>query len=73
MVDDQPVLENGAVVISDNTIVAVGTRRDMNAAYTAKKTIDGKGRVLMLGLINGHTHSAMTLFRGMADDLNLMT
>ena len=36
-------------------------------------TIDGQGKLLMPGLINGHNHCAMTLFRGMADDLELDT
>jgi 5-methylthioadenosine/S-adenosylhomocysteine deaminase len=46
---------------------------ELPAAITAKKTIDGAGCLLMPGLVNTHTHAPMTLFRGLADDLPLMT
>ncbi|MDQ3820343.1 MAG: amidohydrolase, partial [Acidobacteriota bacterium] len=39
--------------------------------YSARETIDARGRVVIPGLINGHTHVPMTLFRGLADDLDL--
>ena len=73
MEPNQPVLEDGAVVVSADRIIAVGPRAEIDRQYVAKKTISGTGRVLMPGLINGHTHSAMTLFRGMVDDLKLMS
>ncbi len=72
MVEGQAVIEDGAVVISGRDIVAVGSRQEINRTYRAKKKLAGKNRILMPGLINGHTHSAMTLFRGMVDDLDLM-
>lgn len=72
MVEGQPVIEDGAVAISGYDIVAVGNRQEIDKAYRAKKKLAGKNRILMPGLINGHTHSAMTLFRGMVDDLDLM-
>lgn len=69
----RPLLNDGAVVVSGDRIVAIGPRGDIDREYVATRTISGNGRVLMPGLINGHTHTAMTLFRGMVDDLNLMT
>lgn len=72
MVEGQAVIEDGAVAISDNNIVAVSSRKEIEKTYRAKKKLRGKNRILMPGLINGHTHSAMTLFRGMVDDLDLM-
>ena len=71
MEPDRPVLKDGAVVVSKDRIIAVGSRAEIDKRYVASKTIPGSGRVLLPGLINGHTHSAMTLFRGMVDDLNL--
>lgn len=68
-----PVLEDGAVVISADRIIALGSRAEIDRKYVAARTIDGGNRVVMPGLINGHSHSSMTLFRGMADDLDLMT
>ncbi|QFU74288.1 amidohydrolase [Halioglobus maricola] len=67
------LIEDGAVAISGGRIIAAGKRSDIDSRYVATKTIPGAGRVLMPGLINGHTHTAMTLFRGMVDDLDLMT
>ncbi|MEM1113220.1 MAG: amidohydrolase family protein, partial [Pseudomonadota bacterium] len=64
---------DGAVVISKTEIVAVGSREQIDQQYIAPKSVPGKGRVLLPGLVNGHTHTSMTLFRGMVDDLDLMT
>jgi 5-methylthioadenosine/S-adenosylhomocysteine deaminase len=73
MEPDRAVLTDAAVVVSDDVIVEVGPRGLIDQKYIARKTIGGAGKILMPGLINGHTHSAMTLFRGMVDDLDLMT
>ena len=69
---DRPVLADGAVAIDDGRIVAVGPRAEIAQRYHAAETLDGRNRVVMPGLINGHAHSAMTLMRGLADDLELM-
>jgi 5-methylthioadenosine/S-adenosylhomocysteine deaminase len=65
------VLEDGAVVIRADSIVAVGPRTELEAKYAAAKAINAHGAIVMPGLINGHTHAAMSLFRGIADDLSL--
>ena len=69
--DTRPVIRNGAVAVKDGRIVAVGTAVEIAAAYQAPLTLPGEQRVLMPGLVNGHTHAAMVLFRGLADDLAL--
>jgi 5-methylthioadenosine/S-adenosylhomocysteine deaminase len=69
----RPLLEDGAVVVRNGVIVAVDSWARVQGDYAAKDIIPGEGRILMPGLVNGHTHSSMTLFRGMADDLDLMT
>ncbi len=66
------IIEAGAVAIKGGKIIAVGKSEEILATYVSAKTISGTGKVLMPGLVNGHGHSAMTLFRGMADDLALM-
>ncbi|WP_392535858.1 amidohydrolase [Nostoc sp. C117] len=71
MNDAQPVIENGAIAIRDGKIVAVDTQYKIMASYKADRTLPGEGMVLMPGLVNGHSHSAMVLFRGLADDLAL--
>ena len=65
------VLENGAVAVRGDSIVAVGPGADIAAQYDAAKIVDARGAIVMPGLINGHAHAAMSLFRGMADDLAL--
>ena len=65
-------IDNGAVAVDDGVIVAVGAADAIDARYRARQTLAGRNRVVMPGLVNGHTHAAMTLLRGMADDLALM-
>ena len=72
MDSERRVIEDGAVAIKGGRIIAVGPRADVEARYTtARETIDAGGKVVIPGLINGHTHVPMTLFRGLADDLDL--
>ena len=59
---------DGSVAIGGNAILAVG---DIGNDFTATETIDCRGRVLMPGLVNAHTHAPMSLLRGLADDLRL--
>ncbi len=65
------IFEDGAVAARGDTIVAVGTRAEIEARFDAVRRFDASGRIVMPGLINGHQHAAMTLFRGLADDLEL--
>ncbi len=65
------VIENGAVAVDKDKIVAVGTVAEIAQNYQSKQTIDSTGKVLIPGLINTHTHVPMSLFRGIADDLDL--
>jgi 5-methylthioadenosine/S-adenosylhomocysteine deaminase len=62
---------HGALAVSGDSIVAVGSEDEIKKTYSATTTIDCKGKVLMPGLINAHTHVPMTLLRGIADDLRL--
>ena len=66
------IVENGAVAVDDGIILAIGSADEITAAYTAAEVLPGEHRVVMPGLVNGHSHAAMTLLRGVADDLALM-
>lgn len=68
----QPPITEGFVAMSGDTIQAVGGMSDLPPGARARQTIDARGGVVMPGLVNGHCHAAMTLFRGLADDLPLM-
>mgnify|MGYP001826779207 FL=1 len=69
---DMTVIEDGAIAVHDGVILAVGAASNIDAAYTAEATLLGTNRIVMPGLVNGHSHAAMTLLRGVADDLALM-
>lgn len=66
------VIDNGAVAVKGERIVAVGTAAEIAAKYSAPRAMNATGKVVMPGLINTHTHIPMVLFRGIADDLVLM-
>lgn len=68
----KPISE-GALAIVDGRIVAVGAKAQVESFFEAAKTIDARGGLIMPGLVNAHTHAAMALFRGLADDLPLKT
>jgi 5-methylthioadenosine/S-adenosylhomocysteine deaminase len=71
MDNERRVIEDGSVAVRGGRIMEVGTRVEIDAKYVARETIDARGKVVIPGLINGHTHVPMTLFRGLADDLDL--
>ncbi len=67
------VLENHAVVINEGIIVALIEQGLASRRYTAINVKNLPDHCIMPGLINNHTHSAMSLLRGLADDLPLMS
>ncbi len=67
------VLEHSAVVVNHGRIVAVMPVAEARQCYHAQKTTALPEHALIPGLINLHTHAAMSLMRGLADDLPLMT
>ncbi len=68
---DRRLIDDGAVAVKDGKIALVGKRAAVTKNLTAKQTIDAKGKVVIPGLINTHTHVPMSLYRGIADDLDL--
>jgi 5-methylthioadenosine/S-adenosylhomocysteine deaminase len=73
MAPDFSLLEDHAVVVQDGLIVAVLPSKEAKLAFRASELVNLGEQVLLPGLINAHTHAAMSLMRGMADDLPLMT
>lgn len=67
------VLEHQAVLVQGDRIAAIVSQDEADARFRAKEVIDLSSHVVLPGLINMHGHAAMSLFRGMADDLPLMT
>ena len=70
---DRRVIEGGFLAVRGDSIVAIGEQvaTAFPKGLTAEKTIDARGKIVMPGLINGHTHIPMTLMRGLKDDVTL--
>ena len=72
MDEELTVIADGAVAIDDGVIIDIGPAAEIRSRHSARETLPGTNRVVMPGLVNGHQHAAMTLLRGVADDLALM-
>ncbi|HET8921661.1 MAG TPA: amidohydrolase [Candidatus Acidoferrum sp.] len=72
---ERRVIEDGLIAVNGETISFIGKQSDFSSRFpkgvTAKQTIDARGNLVLPGFINGHTHAAMTLFRGLRDDVTL--
>jgi len=66
-----PVIESGAIAINHDCLDYVGPLEDLPESWQAKTTIVARDMVALPGLVNSHTHAAMTLLRSYADDLPL--
>ncbi|MFB3140885.1 MAG: amidohydrolase family protein, partial [Candidatus Acidiferrales bacterium] len=64
---------DGAVAIQKDRIVAVGPRRAIERRYRSRRVLDARDHLVLPGLVNAHSHVAMTLFRGVSDDQELLT
>ncbi|HXI12566.1 MAG TPA: amidohydrolase [Thermoanaerobaculia bacterium] len=67
-----PTLESGSVAIRNGEIVAVGPSAEIDFRFNARTVLDARGMAVMPGFVNAHSHVPMTLFRGIADDRDLM-
>jgi 5-methylthioadenosine/S-adenosylhomocysteine deaminase len=65
------IYQDGSVAVRGDAIVAVGPRPEVEGRYRSTQVIDARGRLVLPGFINGHTHVPMTLFRGLHDDVTL--
>jgi 5-methylthioadenosine/S-adenosylhomocysteine deaminase len=71
MNNERQVIEQGVIIISGDSIVNVLPSDQIPTNLEAKKVINAEGMVVIPGLINAHSHLAMTLFRGLVEDLEL--
>ena len=67
------ILKEGYLVIEDDRIVEMGLQKDLNSHRKFDETVELKNRLVMPGLINAHTHTPMTLFRGHVEGHSLFT
>lgn len=71
MDDSRQVIEDGAIAIKGEEILAVGRSADLQDRFSTAEVLDCTGCAITPGLVNAHTHVPMTLLRGLADDLRL--
>ncbi len=71
MDEEYHVFSPGAMAVHEGRIAAIGPQTEVEAGFQAVERLDCGGRVVIPGLVNAHTHAAMTLLRGLADDLRL--
>jgi len=67
------ILKEGYLVIEDDRIVEMGLQKDLNSQRKFDETVELQNRLVMPGLINAHTHTPMTLFRGHVEGHSLFT
>jgi 5-methylthioadenosine/S-adenosylhomocysteine deaminase len=65
------VIEDGAIAVRGGVIVAIGPTAEIIAKYSGARAVNARGRIVLPGLINTHTHAPMTLLRGIAGDVTL--
>lgn len=72
VIPENTVLEDHSIAINNGRIIDIKPRDKALARYEAQSHIEFDHHIVMPGLINAHTHSAMSLLRGIASDLPLM-
>src|SRR2546427_4947640 len=65
---ERRIIEDGAIAVKGDAIVAVGQRAGIEAQYTAPRRIQAQRKLILPGLINGQTHAPMKLLGGLKDD-----
>lgn len=68
---ERSLIQHGGIAIDQGNIIALGSMDQIQKEYTAEKVIDAHGKAIIPGLINGHCHTPMSLFRSLADDKEL--
>ena len=71
MNEQREVLESASACVENDRIVAVSTRQDLERRFPTAEVVDCKGRIVMPGMVNTHTHLFQTLLKGLGDDMVL--
>lgn len=67
------IVTDGAIRVEDNVIADLGKAAELRTRYPEEQEVDLTGRIVIPGLISTHMHTAQTLLRGAADDLELVS
>ncbi|MHA1259541.1 MAG: amidohydrolase family protein [Candidatus Heimdallarchaeaceae archaeon] len=66
------IIKDAALYVVNDTIQAVGTKKEIFANYSSSNIIGGTNKIVLPGLINTHSHSVQSFLRGLADDFALL-
>src|SRR5258708_4701026 len=69
---DGLVILNGALAVTGDTILAMGSQAELAERFEARRTIHAEDQIVFPGLVDTHTHLYQTLLKGLGDDLPLM-
>lgn len=64
------ILRNAGVAVKGNRIVAVGPSAEIDRAHPQSQAIDARGKAVMPGIVNAHTHVVLLVLRGTVEDMN---
>ena len=70
--NNREIIEDGALVIEDGKISAIGKSEEIRQLFNAKKVINARGKVVIPGLIDTHNHLFQTILKGIGDDRKLI-
>lgn len=70
---DREIYQDGAILVQSNLLARVGKTEDLLRRYPNEEVTPLPGRIVIPGLVNAHMHTAQTLIRGTADDLELVS
>ena len=71
MNERREILESASVCVEADRIAAIGTKQQLQQRYPTAEVVDCKGRIVMPGMVNTHTHLFQTLLKGLGDDMVL--
>ena len=69
--DQHTIFHDGAVAVQGDRVAAVGKTGDLEAKFPRLPTIDARGKAVLPGLINAHTHTVLNVLRGMIEDMDV--
>jgi len=69
MVNTRRIIENGSVVIEDDSIIDVGKSEEIKKKYSVDRVVGGKKKMVIPGLVDAHTHVFQCMFRGLGGDM----
>ncbi len=70
---NRDIIEDGAILVQSDKLAAIGKTKELTSLYPHESVTELEGRIIIPGLINTHMHTAQTLLRGTADDLELVS